>query len=518
MIKRPLPIHPFLFAVWPVLFSLSQNVGSVSFAQAWRSIAILLGLALAMLIPFAVILRRTALAAAVVSLFFALFLSYGHVYSAIWGSDRGYAASEESMLLMSAWVVLFAGGAGLTIRLKKYGSEMTKLLNAAGVTLVLVSLANIGIYQTKPQAPLAVALAQSRELPHADPGPVGELPNIYYIVLDAYGRQDILEEVYQYDNSEFLGFLEENGFFIAAKARANYSQTELSLASSLKLGYLDEVAAAVGPDSNDHRPLRSLIQDGTVLRFLREQGYSIIGLPSGFGPTTLSTSDVQAGSGRRWNELEIGLLCSTPIPWLTLGGSLLDPYEVHRQKILDSFHLLAATADLHSPRFVFAHILAPHGPFVFDEHGNEVQPKGLFHLRDGPQNANNKLTIAEYREGYLGQLAFVSERIGPVIEHILSRAPRPTIIILQSDHGPESLIDWDDPASSYFKERLAILNAVRFPQDASIALYDEISPVNTFRLIFNHYFGTDLDQLEDISYFSSWDYPYRFIDVTEAVR
>ena len=42
-----------------------------------------------------------------------------------------------------------------------------------------------------------------------------------------------------------------------------------------------------------------------------------------------------------------------------------------------------------------------------------------------------------------------------------------------------------------------------------------LTPVNTFRLIFNHYFGTDLELLKDESYFSTWDRPYEFVRFTD---
>lgn len=518
MPKKPFAIHPFLIALWPVLFAYAQNAGVVPFSQAWRSIALLLGLALGILIPFALILHSAPRAAGVVSLFLALFLSYGYVYDALWERGYGYAATKESLLLMIAWLLLFAGGTGLIFRIREKWDDITRILNIVGVTLILISLVNIGIYLQRSRASVKVALTQSRVVPEAGSTRAGELPNIYYVVVDAYGRHDVLEEIYHHDNSEFLDFLEREGFFIAVSSRANYAQTELSLSSSLNLNYLDDVAAAMGPESDDHLPLRDLIQDSTVVRFLTEQGYTIVGLPSGYGPTTLTNSVSTVDSGRRWNDLEIRLLCSTPIPWLTVRGGILNPYAVHRQKILNSFDLLAATAELPSPRFVFAHILAPHGPFVFDEQGREVEPQEQYHLRDGPQDPRYRLSTAEYREGYIGQLVFVSDQIESVVKEILSSASAPTILILQSDHGPESLVDWNNPTNSYFKERFAILNAYRLPPDVSIGLYDEITPVNTFRLIFNYYFGTDLPLLEDISYFSIWAHPYAFSDVTDAAQ
>ena len=42
--------------------------------------------------------------------------------------------------------------------------------------------------------------------------PLGYAPDIYYIILDAYGRQDVLMEMFNYDNTSFLRFLESKGF------------------------------------------------------------------------------------------------------------------------------------------------------------------------------------------------------------------------------------------------------------------------------------------------------------------
>ena len=50
-------------------------------------------------------------------------------------------------------------------------------------------------------------------------------------------------------------------------------------------------------------------------------------------------------------------------------------------------------------------------------------------------------------------------------------------------------------------------------------LYDSVTPVNTFRLIFNYYFNTDLPLLEDKMYFTDPDKsPFDFIEVTDKVK
>jgi len=61
------------------------------------------------------------------------------------------------------------------------------------------------------------------------------------------------------------------------------------------------------------------------------------------------------------------------------------------------------------------------------------------------------------------------------------------------------------------------LNAYYLPDDGDGLLYESITPVNTFRLIFSSYFNSRYDLLEDNSYFSTYERPYQFVDVTEIV-
>ena len=62
---------------------------------------------------------------------------------------------------------------------------------------------------------------------------------------------------------------------------------------------------------------------------------------------------------------------------------------------------------------------------------------------------------------------------------------------------------------------MSILNALYLPDDGAAELYDSMTPVNTFRVIFNTYFDTDFDLLEDRSYLATYEQPYDFLDVTD---
>lgn len=71
--------------------------------------------------------------------------------------------------------------------------------------------------------------------------------------------------------------------------------------------------------------------------------------------------------------------------------------------------------------------------------------------------------------------------------------------------------------ATYLKERMSILNAYHLPDGGDAALYDSITPVNTFRVIFNHYFGTNLALLEDRNYFSQGERIWQYVDVTDMI-
>ena len=48
---------------------------------------------------------------------------------------------------------------------------------------------------------------------------------------------------------------------------------------------------------------------------------------------------------------------------------------------------------------------------------------------------------------------------------------------------------------------MPILDAYYVSDEARADLYPEITPVNSFRVLFNHYFDADYPYLEDLSYY-----------------
>jgi hypothetical protein len=111
------------------------------------------------------------------------------------------------------------------------------------------------------------------------------------------------------------------------------------------------------------------------------------------------------------------------------------------------------------------------------------------------------------------------------IYRLIAKSDVPPIIILQSDEGPYpnfagGTFHWTESDGSDLDLRIktGILNAYYFPGIDKSVFYSSITPVNSFRLVFNLYFGTNLELLPDKYYYFYAGQPYRFVDVTERLQ
>ena len=78
-------------------------------------------------------------------------------------------------------------------------------------------------------------------------------------------------------------------------------------------------------------------------------------------------------------------------------------------------------------------------------------------------------------------------------------------------------MDSDNLDIEMIDERMSILNAYHFPRGGEQFLYDSITPVNTFRVVFNAYLNGTYSYVEDKQYFSTYNRPFVFNDVTEIL-
>jgi hypothetical protein len=334
-------------------------------------------------------------------------------------------------------------------------------------------------------------------------------PDIYYVVLDGFGRRDVLRALYQLDLGPFVTALKSRGFTIPEASQSNYAQTYLSLASSLNLSYLDPIASGM-QGSGDRRPLDYLISNNALTRLAGKQGYEVIAIGSNYSATEwLDNADRCLCEQYGFHEIETAAINLTPLRALPLDRWT---YGAHRKKIEGAFRHLQDPGGRAGPKLVFAHLISPHPPFVFESDGRP-RPYGtqLFSLMDGNHFPGSR---AEYVEGYRDQAQFVMNRLLSAIDAILSRPGPSPVIVLQGDHGPGSMWNWDDVASSDARERLGIFSAYRFPGNDGQGLTPHTSPVNGMRIMANRYLGTSLPILPDRSFASTWQRPFQLVPVS----
>ena len=530
--KRSIIIHPFLFAAFPVLFLFARNLHLFHVSVIVAPLVILLLLALVMWVILAFALKSGQKAGLVTSLFLLLLMSYENLFEAI----KDFVTSVDTLVglfirlditsarlhgaLLALFIAIFCLCTWYLIRTRRELHSLTLVANIVGASLVLMTLIDIAVYQVRVESFWrGTEAVQRTDVAAAQPAASETLPNIYYVILDGYARADVLQDLYQHDNTDFIEYLSGKGFYVASESTSNYSKTFLSLASSLNMTYLDELASALGPQSKNARSAVNMIWYSDVARFLKQLGYTTVGFSTGWWGTEITEADVYLTPDWEPDFFQRELIGMTPLSFLEGKFVVQDQHAAHRERILYAFDGLPALSGLDGPVFVFAHIIAPHPPFVFGSQGEEIASDSRFTLWDGDYIvADGTMTREEYRLRYRDQLLFINHKVREAVDAILSDSARPAIIILQADHGPRSMPEWDGAENSSLTEWFSILNAYYLPNGDGAPLYDSITPVNTFRVIFNHYFGAELELLEDESYFSTSDRPWAFTHVTEEIE
>jgi hypothetical protein len=499
---RPLPVHTLLLAAYPVLFLFAQNTAEV--------------------LPRDVIppLGRAVLAAATVGMFAAIALRdlrrgaiVGTALIIAW-SAYGHVASLLEPMKVSRDVQLAAWGIFLALALlaalflrSRWLARLTVGLNVVGGVLVVLTLVQI--------VPYEVSAYASSPAPRAHGTPHAGDRDIYYLVFDDYGSANSLNDEIGWHN-DLPDWLTSQGFYVAAQSHANYVRTSLSIAAVMNLTSLDSVVARMGPGNGDLGPIHQMLEAPEAARYLQARGYRYIQIGSWFGPT--KTSQIADENPQLETESNFeGILDQTTF------GPTLDQLrnvatiplqdQIHRDSALFQFRELDRIEDEPGPKLVYADILIPHEPYVFKANGDYPSREEQQHRTEA--------------SAALQQLQYTNNQIRELVTKLL-QGPEETrpIVIIQSDEGPypdryaadKNHFNWATATPEELEIKYGILNAMYLPGEAPAgtpATYPTISGWNTFRLIFDRYFGESYPMLPDLSYTSaSYLRPYDMTDIT----
>lgn len=436
---------------------------------------------------------------------FLLLYLYGSAYDAL--VNINHVLGHHKILALVYLVVLT--GLALLIRKLKVPSSLILLVSFISVVFIVFQLV-----QLFPKIALAESEKSSGDNPaeaiggqiaaqKADTISSEDLPDVYYVILDSYARNDMIEQDFSFDNSSFINSLEELGFYVADCSRANYMVTRSSLASSLNADYIQTILnnANVKEYRNDLQA--ELIKNSVVFQQFKALGYKTIAFETGYDFTQIKNADLYLepvkpiaffGSIDPYEVLLLKssifkILYDTHIPVVNkIFDQVTFPYTNHVKLQRFMFENLIKISSDQEPTFTFVHMTVPHTPFVFRADGSYTKDRRYF---SGAfvTPVSNEL----FADGYLNQLQYVNTQILDSVQKILENSKTPPIIILQGDHG------------AIMEHRLPILNAYFVPNSIKTGLYSSISPVNSFRLIFQNVFGLNYPLLEDKSYFSKYE-------------
>lgn len=463
-------LHPYLFAVFPILYLYVTNTSEASATDVLIPVAISIGVATLIFKVLGKLTKNIIKASLTASVLVASFYIY------FFFAGRG---------IIYVWAIIMASIIVLIWVVKKDFSKLSFYLSIVSMGLVATSLVNLVNYEAKAKVADDVETQSTLSLP--------EQPrDIYYIILDSYGSNDAIKEIYGFDNSEFTNWLESKGFYVAYDSHSNYSKTTFSLPSSLNMDYFNE-DWVVNDKREQEDKLVDLIVNSKVSQELKNIGYCYIYISSGF------FHDEAKPYAEVYKSRTIINNFTTYLLWNTAVSPLVEKYVVdnQRDRVIYAFNTLENLPDYDEPIFVFAHILCPHAPTIFNADGSI--PDRVERLEDD---------VELLKASHPSQVEYANYRMREIIDRLLAKEPEP-IIVIQGDHenGGNVLVPYESGTN--------ILNAYYLPDNGQ--LYSSISPVNTFRVIFNQYFGSNYTLLEDDSYCVT-DYPYVFFDISECSR
>ncbi|HKZ44673.1 MAG TPA: hypothetical protein VJZ78_06510 [Anaerolineales bacterium] len=492
------PFHPILFAIYPIIALFVVNIKEIRFEIIVRSLILSALFALLIILFLRLILKNWYKAAVVTSLFLILFFTYGHLYH--YFQQRGFIFLARHRYLSLIFICLFLLFLWVALRKVKNYESLTLSLNSIGLILLIFPLIQIIVFSFSVTRDIKIVQNFLSDGEHVSQpaAEANQFPDVYYIVLDTYTRQDALLKDFNFDNSPFFGELRDMGFYVADCSRSNYSYTEASMVATLNLNYLPALFASLQDRGMSSGEIWVLIKKSIVREELESIGYQTVAFQTDYKWSSFGDADVLLGLGNATaNSLvikpfETMLIRSTALLLLDdtikkISYQQMDisnhPFADHISLQLFTLDQLSQVPSIPGPKFIFVHILIPHVPYVFNAEGDILTDPGYF-------SGNNSMAVNEdyLKKGYIGEVEFINSRMLQIFSEILDNSRIPPIIVIHGDHGLR-----DD-------NRLEIFNAYYLPQNGKENLYSSISPMNSFRVIFDTYFGTHYGLLPDESY------------------
>ncbi len=475
---------PLLFAVLPSFFHYGNNAAILLLSSLIRMIMFYGGVGIVLYVIILILNRGHSTQAANATFAFLVFFNiYGMIYDYLFKLD---IVQVEHYTLLPFFLLLAGYTSWLINGIKDLHS--IRLWNNTAIILGVLIIFNIikiiPAELRKGEKPTTNSSLMVDANLSADPG----YPDIYYILFDEFsGFEPMRKYWHNQDVDDFVQFLKSKDFFVAEQSygssidtlhqmatRFNYQEYSLDAPDAQKI-WFDDIA--------DNRVMRYLKSQGYTTVVFDEMQFAYQSAPPKMVDYSFNYVQSDAANlGVFFDEFGVMIADNTMLRSLSRLYKLNDPtIEQHRNMVLFTTVKVADLDEVPSPKFVYVHLMLPHFPFMFDENGSFIDP--MFY-----QDWNY----------YLGNYKFATRIAEKMVDSILAQADpaRPPIIILQSDHGARNL-KTESPNSVILENfpeeyKTNIMFTLYMPGYDTSAIAQDVNPINTFPIVFNHLFDANI--------------------------
>ena len=492
-VLRRLPIHTFLFSLFPIMFFFQFNFYELIVED------LIFPFFLSVSITFVswIILRKfigNQRSGLILSLLIMCFINLGNI-SIFLSDDPNESLQFLGQIHVLGSILLIISIIGIIYFLKTQTlDDKTYIANIISMTIIGFLIFNITTSSITMADDDSLLKFSNIPIQISD---VENKPNIYFIILDEYAGFIQLKNDFNFDNNDFSIELEKRGFFVPKESFSNYPTTGLSVPSMLGMTYFDFIPENLGKDSKNIRVVEKMTNENSVMKILQANDYKITTLDAG----SSRTADTHLAEVRLCNnvfDINPELRKNFAIVYVPIVG-LRDIIfnEVIRDKLECSFSaLIDFNEDSNNPDFVVAHLRLPHSPFIYDSFGNSISINDM-----GDKNA------------YLDQLKFANKKTLEIIDSIQARSSE-NVIIIVSDHGYRYYINYENPTVDDYIRGFNNLGAYYLPGKEK---HETISPVNIFRIVFNSYLEMNYEILDDRQIWHAPKKPFDQNDVRDLI-
>lgn len=466
---KEFPYAPLMYAIYPLLFLICS--GQVSFFEhGIKILFIIISVVLIFWFIVKAVLKSNLKSNLILILMIISFYQGGEQFLPFY-------------LVLLIFLVVFCLSIFLSVKIIKTQKDLTKynkIANLIAIVLFVFSLSSlipneINFYKFKVKMNKIYRFQDTKLVTNHN------MPDIYYIIPDEYAGFKSSKKYLNFDNMDFYNFLKKNNFYIVENGSSNYPSTFMSIPSSLNMNYLSE-------GDNLEKMFFYRVFGNKVARFLKEHSYKFVMIENTFQTEITRDSSLVKNTDININCSKYSLF-ENFYNRKTILRFLLKDYglKLIRKEHLCAFNSLENTSKniIKNPKFVFAHIVMPHSPFLFDQNGNPVFSIG------------SNTSTQDRKTQYLNQLKYANKLIKNTVEKILYNTKGNCIIIIQSDHGARFL--YNKKVKNDKNVLFDNINAIYLPDKAKQKIfYSTLTPVNTFRLIFNEYFNANFEKLKDL--------------------